>query len=57
MEKEEKTTYEEAIVWVKDYMDKKKLSQSAMAKVLDISAGALSSYLSGTYSRYECITE
>lgn len=57
MEKQEKIAYEEAIVWVKDYMSRKKLSQSAMAKVLDISAGGLSSYLSGKYPSHERITE
>lgn len=51
------TTFEEAVDRVKEYMDRKGLSQSAMAKELAISPSALSSYLSGKYATPERITE
>lgn len=50
-------TYEEAVQWIKEYMERKKLSQSEMAKVLGFSSGAVSSYLSGKYPSPERITE
>lgn len=53
---EVKTNYEEAVAWVKEYMARKGLSQATMAKVLDVSAGALSSYLSNKYPNPEHIT-
>ncbi|MGN1144896.1 MAG: AAA family ATPase [Acetatifactor sp.] len=49
-------TLEEAADWVRSYMQHKNLSQTAMAKKLDISGGALSSYLSGKYPTPERIT-
>lgn len=57
MEDTVKVTYEEAVNWVKEYMARKHLSQTAMAKVLDISGGGLSSYLSGKYPNPESITK
>lgn len=49
-------TFEQAAEWVRNYMRRKNLSQTAMAKKLDISGGALSSYLGGKYPTAERIT-
>lgn len=54
---DEKISMESAVEWVREYMDRKGMSQSGMAKELAISAGALSSYMNGKYPTPEKITE
>lgn len=54
---EKKVTYEEAVAWIKEYMTSKSMSQTAMAREIDISGGAMSSYLTGKYPTPERITE
>lgn len=54
---EEKITFTEAVQWIRDYMAGRNLSQAAMARKLDISGGALCSYLGGKYTSPERITE
>lgn len=49
-------TYEQAVAWIDAHMEKKHISQTAMAKELNISGGALSSYRNRKYPNPETIT-
>ena len=56
MEEKEVMGYVEACSFIKQYMNSTKKTQSQVAKELDISASALSGFLSGTYKTPHTIT-
>ena len=49
-------TYEQAVLWIKDYIQKTGKSQSGVAQELGISPGALSGYIGGHYKAPHTIT-
>lgn len=58
MNEEKKTvTNEEALAWVREYMQQKGLSQAEISKKLNLSPATVSGYLSGKYPNPERVTE
>lgn len=51
----EQISYEEAIKWLKEYIQKEKKTQSAVAAELGVSSGLISSFLSGKYKTPEAV--
>lgn len=56
LKENEMMTYEQAVLWIKDYIQKTGKSQSGVAQELGISPGALSGYIGGHYKAPHTIT-
>lgn len=56
LKENEMMTYEQAVLWIKDYIQKTGKSQSSVAQELGISPGALSGYIGGHYKAPHTIT-
>ncbi len=56
-EEKKMVTNEEALAWVREYMQQKGLSQAEVSKKLNLSPATVSGYLSGKYPNPERVTE